>query len=334
MPSPSASDWTDDVAAPTRRARIKAIVRWAVAGLIFVFLIGVLIAGWEQIREQNLTLHWGPLTLATLLNAVFFVPQAVVWRDVVTRLGYPIPALTGVHAWAASQVSKYVPGKVMLFVVRAALAGREGVPKAATILGVFVELLLNMAGAAVVFLIWGGALLTKLAELQVPTWLPPVLAACVFIGMHPRIMNFGINLGLRLLKREPVLIDLPFHRTLALGALLSGAWVVHGVSAYFCFAAIGITPEQGVGVYAAIFALGWLIGLLGFVTPGGIGVREGAIAAMLSVYYSLEIGVAVALVSRLVWVLAEISLTALVWPWRARVQAFGAQDTLTSEANA
>ncbi len=76
------------------------------------------------------------------------------------------------------------------------------------------------------------------------------------------------------------------------------------------------------GAFAAVtagFAISWEIGFLSFVTPGGLGVREGAVTLMLSPYLTADLAIAVALLSRLVWMACEALGALVLLPFRPRV---------------
>ena len=50
----------------------------------------------------------------------------------------------------------------------------------------------------------------------------------------------------------------------------------------------------------------WVVGLLAFLTPGGLGVREGALALLLSPFLPVPLPTVVALLARVWWTVAEL----------------------------
>ena len=67
------------------------------------------------------------------------------------------------------------------------------------------------------------------------------------------------------------------------------------------------------GVLTACFALAWVIGFLSFLTPGGLGVREGLLSLLLSSYMPAPQATLIALICR-VWMLsAEIVLAGVAF---------------------
>jgi glycosyltransferase 2 family protein len=296
----------------------KSAARWILAALIIAFLVYGLAANWDKLQKQNVRIDALQFVFATLFNVIFLASQAFVWRECVRFLGYPLPIPTAGSIWITSQVSKYVPGKVMLLIVRVLYGERAGVPKSATILSIYLELVLMVVTGTSVFLLFCPDLLSKFEGAHLHPAIPPILVAAGIAGLHPKLLNLVVNFGLRLLKREPVKIDIPYWKLLSLGVILMAGWLFHGLAALSSVRAVGITVKAGLLTHTGFFAVSWVLGFLSFLTPGGIGVREGVLAFALGTIYSMEIGIAVALISRLAWVLAEIVLAGALWPWHPK----------------
>ena len=81
------------------------------------------------------------------------------------------------------------------------------------------------------------------------------------------------------------------------------------VFAFFLFVKSFVFVDwKYVGVLSACYAFAWIVGFLSFLTPGGLGVREGLLSLLLGNYMSLSQATLIALLCR-VWMLsAEIVL--------------------------
>ena len=62
------------------------------------------------------------------------------------------------------------------------------------------------------------------------------------------------------------------------------------------------------GILTACFAFAWIVGFLSFLTPGGLGIREGLLGLLLSNYMIPSQATNVALLCRLWMLSAEILL--------------------------
>ncbi len=294
----------------------RSVLQLILAALILAFLGYVLLSQWDRLIASGVRFHPAFFALAVVANLVFFVLQAEVWRRVSAASGPAMEPAPAWCVWASSQVAKYVPGKVMLPLVRIGWAVRAGTTKAAATIGLYIEIILMIASSALVFVLLAGRI-EALAGAW-PPWVFPSLACAGILGLHPRIVEWGMNLGLRLAKREPIELRLGYPRIVALALVVAIGWLAHGLSAVACVAALGLDATGAYAELTGVFALSWLVGFLSFLTPGGLGVREGILVLALKGRFGPEGAVAISLVSRLAWIAAETVMAAALWPKRPR----------------
>lgn len=299
--------------------KVKGVARLALAAAILGFLGVALASQWDRLRAQNIHFVWPYLIAAALLNVAFFIIQSEVWRRCVDSAGGFMAFRPTLAVWSASQVAKYVPGKVMLPLVRIGWSGRAGVGAAATTLGLYLEIVLMIVSSTLVFLALAGRSLAVLDTW--PSWLFPALALAGLAGLHPGALEVGINAGLVRIKKDPIRLNVRYTTLLLMTAVLAAGWAIHGLSAIACVHALGGSLPTPYATLTGVFALSWLIGFLSFLTPGGLGVREGVIAVALSGWYSPETALAISLLSRLAWVLGEVLLAGATIAFRPRPKA-------------
>ncbi|NQT53279.1 flippase-like domain-containing protein, partial [bacterium] len=163
-----------------------------------------------------------------------------------------------------------------------------------------------------------------------PLWVSPalrarygVLAAALSLPLlvlvHPRSFSWLLNRGLRLLKREPLAVRLTWGQLARLLGLSALMWV--GMGAAFAMFARSLWPAvawSDAGILAGAYALAWTLGLASVVSPGGLGVREAVLLALLGGPLAPAGALVVAIGSR-VWVtVAELAFAgvALLLPPR------------------
>ncbi len=291
--------------------RLKAILRWGLALCILAFLIYSLTSRWDDFQSKGIAFNWGFLAICTAWNAAFFMTQGHVWRQCLRFLGHDLLLTDALYIWSASQVSKYVPGKVMLFLVRVGLAEKKGVPKVGTMISIYLELILMIITSGAVALLFAPAAFDSFK-----TWhfiLFGLVVAAGLATLHPKVLSRLVNIGLRLLKKEKLDFSIPFRQMLLCAAFLVMGWMMHGLSAVAAVKAVGAQSVASWPVITGFFAFAWLIGFLSFLTPGGLGVREGALAVLLSAFYPQEIAIAISLISRVAWILAEVVMAGAFW---------------------
>src|SRR5947209_355521 len=134
-----------------------------------------------------------------------------------------------------------------------------------------------------------------------------ILALCIVL--HPRVLNGLLNLALRLLKRNPVQLTLRYVDILLVTLAWCASWMVAGSVFYVLLLALWPSaPLVALPICIGMYALAWDIGFVSFITPSGLGFREGAIVGLFALSLPLPAALApiIAILSRFVSTLAEL----------------------------
>lgn len=85
-------------------------------------------------------------------------------------------------------------------------------------------------------------------------------------------------------------------------------WCCQGLAFFLFVRSLASVRWADVGVLTACFAFAWIVGFLSFLTPGGLGIREGLLGLLLSNYMPTSQAMGIALLCRLWMLSAEILL--------------------------
>ena len=85
-------------------------------------------------------------------------------------------------------------------------------------------------------------------------------------------------------------------------------WLCQGVAFFLFVRSLASVRLADAGVLTACFAFAWIVGFLSFLTPGGLGIREGLLGVLLASYLPTSQATIVALLCRLWMISAEILL--------------------------
>ena len=293
---------------------IAAIVLWGIRRALG--------SAFDQIREQwaegsyRLRPLWLAASAAIYLAA--FVPPAMFWRRALQAVGRRPRFWETLRAYSIGHLGKYVPGKAMVVVLRTGLIRSGSESTAAVAVTVFFETLTMMAvggfiAAAVLAvgfrdqrLLMAAAIASMLVA-GLPT-LPPVFRRLARIAGAVR--------------RSPEAaerLERMGYGALAAGWIgMSAAWVLMGLSLWMALLGIGQDPPDPLTHwphYTACVALATVAGFVSFI-PGGAIVRELVLLEMSPLLLGLDPGSALvsALVLRLVWLVAEVGISAILYP--------------------
>jgi uncharacterized membrane protein YbhN (UPF0104 family) len=261
-----------------------------------------------------------PLFLSSVCYVVALGFSATFWLRLIHSLGEKIPLPAGVRGYYLSHLGKYVPGKGLTLVMRTAMAAEVGCRPGVAVLTAVYETLTTMAAGALLAVI---VLLTQEEWNASLFWKVLVLLALAGIPIVPGVFNLVVQRLVRRVLKNRV-SDLPHisHRMLLVGLLLTACgWFFMGISLELFLIAIdekGSTP--GVFRSTAFIAVSYVAGFIAS-TPGGLGVREWLLSEMLKPQLGAE-SIVAALLLRLVWTIAELVVSAMVYwlPHRPQMQ--------------
>jgi uncharacterized membrane protein YbhN (UPF0104 family) len=295
--------------------RHKRLIQAGVVGLIAVFLALAIAKSWSALAHYQWQAHWGLLALAFLLFSAQELTFGLIWRAILRRLGCRLGVVESERIYLGAEFVRYIPGNVWHVITRVLWAEQRGVPKARGFASMVIELATKIASAVLVFaatlFFWPDA---HALAAQVPRGALVAIGAVgvplILVGLHPRLLERALNLGLRALKRDPVRISLTYGDVLMITGYWTASWVIAGIGFSLLIRALVTTPAPGASVLLAvgIFALGWDIGFLTFLTPSGLGAREATIAALLVAggLAPAALAVVIALIARLMTTGAEL----------------------------
>jgi hypothetical protein len=297
---------------PHRRLKaIAGVIQAILLAAAVTYIVWTLAGQWQSLRRHVWTLRAAPAILSLPLAAGWFLCRAWLWQLMLRCFGFPLAYRRTFRTFVLAELSRYLPGTVWHVFGRSYYSSRQGVPAAATLTAMVLEMAL-VALTAVAFFplraLGAGRLFENLA-----IW----AAAAVFLVLviaHPRAIIPLVNLALRRLGKPMIQARLRYGDISGMFALCILMWL--SLCAGFVLLASGITRAAAHSLIpvAASFPAAWFVGLIAIASPGGLGVREGVLAALLAGLLPGGMGVVVAIASRL-W-LTGIELLCAVIAWR------------------
>ena len=272
--------------------------------VIFYFLIKALVSNWSQVKDFDWKFNYYLLTISFALQILTLLWLLKIWKWILKKTGSSVSYRRLFKAWFISNLGKYVPGKVWQFLGMLFLLEKEGVPKKNTFsTGVLGQTLSVISGLLVAALFLGSDLYSQILSKNPAL---TIILIVFFIGIlalifYPKLLERIINFGLRILKKDKILLDLKSKNIFFYFLSYSLAWFSFGLAftvfiKAFTPVSLGICP----GLIGA-FAFSFNIGFLALFAPGGIGVREGILVLLLESYFPVPVAILISILSRL-WI--------------------------------
>lgn len=243
------------------------------------------------------------IVAASLVQLLAFSMRAWLLRDMLQRFGITLSYSCSVSCVFKPILSKYIPGKVWLLVSTAGLLDKYGVPfgRASAILAVFQ---VTLAVSGLIF----GALALLAFQLPGFSEAQQLLLVCLSLVLlalllgSKKCLHFAQSRIPTLKKWLPAQDNFPSLSAPAFYSVLH--WLVIGLA--FTFFLLSVDVDAG--WYPVLFQpLAINLGVIAVVVPGGLGVREGAMAAYLTLAnISLSYGLSLAVAARIWFFAGEV----------------------------
>lgn len=296
--------------APAGRSRARRLAGLGTGVVIFAFLLWGLLRGWGQVSDFDWQLD--PLLLAAAIVVVFlaYLASGIGYLTIVGFLGVAdtVSRLEVLSGWARALLGRYVPGTVVMLAGRVVLGREAGVPARVTLAASVYEQVLLLTTAALASLAFVVAY-----EGNDVSWV--LLAVAVAGGLalvSPPVFRPLSTWMLKKAKREPLTQFLAGSHLFALLLFYAFANSLMGTGVWLLIrSAAG--PEAGDLPYVALaFLLSFTLGMLAWIVPSGLGVRDAAFALALGRNLTDSVAIAIAAGVRIALTVVELAFVGVM----------------------
>jgi len=259
-----------------RRTRLAA--QLLALGIVLWFAAATLRGQWSAVAAaaRDLQPEWSYIVAASGIMLAAYALLIQLWRGMLASVGSPVPYGEAARVWLASSLGRYVPGKVWQLGALSVMLQRHGIPALTSTTVALLNVLINtVVGFLVAFAAGAGAA-------RVPTAAVVAIAAlAAALVLAPALLPPLATVAARITHHSLAVLHVP-ARTIWVNAAGSALqWVMYGVAfQLFTRGLLGRAPGP-LSAYVATFSLSYLIGFVALFAPGGIVVRELALAQSL-----------------------------------------------------
>lgn len=297
--------------------------------LLVVILLAVgdaLWRNWNEVSGELGKVSVTALTEAFVLALLSPVFAMFGWRALLGDLGSRLHHAEAASVFFVGQLGKYLPGSVWTVVAQTDIAARLRVPRRRTVVVSLVQLLASVLCGALVGLPTLPLVLDRFG-LDVPVWVFVAAAVVALLAITPPVLNRVIATALRRLRREQLEHDFTARTlVLALWWFVAG-WVVMGLAVWVLARALGPGRDSAAHLLLLCvcgFALAGIIGMVSFLVPAGVGIRDGLLVVVLVTVLPVPTATAVVILSRFLTVLTDVLVAGAGWAWGRRHHLLGA----------
>jgi uncharacterized membrane protein YbhN (UPF0104 family) len=283
---------------------LAPVARPVFAVLIFLAIGYAVASEWQGVRSALLTLDWPSVVLSFVAAFAGTVTSLMAWRALLADEGHPLPVLVAGRIFFVGQLGKYLPGSVWSIVMQMELAKSAGVQRGRAFTTSLAWVGLSLSTALCMGVL-GFPVLASAHQGQV--WVLVAMLPFALVASAPPVLTRLVNLVLRIMRKGPLPKALSWRGVLTACAWLSATWVLFGLHLWLLANALGAPGLSGVTRCIGGFALAMAAGVIFVFAPSGAGVREALIVAALSPVMTTGQALGIAVVSRALFILADVS---------------------------
>lgn len=296
----------------------QSTLHWRRRSSYFFHAIALICVSWAiwqslfALEWRNMEINYQLIVIAQTSVFAVVLLGAINWWFVTLVFRFNGSWLWHIRTHLVSNVSKYLPGSIWVYLSKASLSVQTGTPKRQVMGAMIMEMLLALTSGAMLVFFTGWWAVDRLL-------IPIDLHRSAWLGLGG-LMLFVIYFAYRIIGRWSV----PRNHRESRSGIKEASWLFAAVlvlSMGWLFLAVSLSwfadafyVREGIQLSVYIFALcvSIVFGILSIFVPNGIGVREGLLVLLLRDVIPVPVAVLIALALRISIMLAELSTFILV----------------------
>lgn len=263
-------------------SRFRVFVHWAAIALGAVVVVAL---GRAVLRDGPAALaawraadvRWGWVTLGTACALAGQLTWVIGWKRLLTDCGVPAHFGLVARLFLVSNFGRYLPGgKAWQMGIVGVMAAENNLPAGLVAASSLVQGLVGVAVGALLLLATGGA------TLEVPpAWFALPVAGLAGLLLTPRVLRLLPRVRSAVVQWLPSVDTVTTATMWALVWTAALSWVAWGLGLYVLAVGILGDPVASPVTYVAAWIGPFLAGLIAFVAPAGLGVRDEVMRTMI-----------------------------------------------------
>lgn len=296
------------------RSVLTFLIGWPLSIIALFFIARLFLS-----RSINLSLflhtNWILLLSGIMCFLLYFFFRAYFWQLLLKEKGIEYSFKKTATIWGISELKRYIPGNIWgslsrthaytknnhdtLVIIRSLVQEMEFLILACLVLSI---LTIN-------FILFGFMSFPFQTLTSYVWWLVVITAVFLWI-FHADIFKKSHNMFLKHLFPY-----FSYQRMSPLLFIMTVAFLFFGLGTYFSIASVVYLYPVHILSLSGFFVVSFLLGYLSFITPMGLGVREGIITYGLSKYMSFTSAALVSVFARIILVFSELLFVGICIVW-------------------
>lgn len=297
---------------------IRQVIGWILAAVIIYILFKTIYNNRDELRNWHWQINWIDAILAMIFLFIAYIAASQAWRVLLHGFGHQVRLHEAFRIVYLANLGRYIPGKVWQVIGMVGLAKEVNVPARVSLasFALVQAYALPASFLLVPLLLWRSDALASLEVYRdiIYAFMAAVLLVFLILFFWPNGLDWALNKILRLFKQEAIAYKPSFGNRVSIFAWYIITWILFGLSFHFFLRALIAEPSLDIRFAAGVYIAAYNLGYIAIISPGGLGIREGVITALLAPSLGEPIAASISLIHRVLVTIAEavISLLALL----------------------
>ncbi len=294
----------------TIKKSLTLLIGWPLSLLALFFIVKTFLPKLQDISHNLQHVNGWLLAIGVICFFSYYVIRSLVWQKVLSLMGYKLPLAQTLYLWSSSEVKRYIPGNIWSFVGRSVAFTNIGVTKRDIAKAIILEqefvLLASIIVSALSLPFLARYIFIFLQSVPY-LWFLGALLVIAVVSLYIFLPRYLLRLPGRIQKiLRHILPDFSVKDTFWLLFSSCLAFLFFGFGYYFSITALHFSDPQLFLPLSGFFVFSLVVGLLSFLTPTGLGVREGIITIGLGKLIPLSVAGFASLFGRIILIFSEI----------------------------
>ncbi len=289
---------------------LKYLIGWPLTLISLALIVKIILSNSGVLFKIT---SFNPLIfcLSIFIFLLYFVFRSLVWKEMLDSKGHKLSIKETFFIWSSTEIKRYIPGNVWSFVSRAENYKDKGVQRKTVYSSFFLEIELIILSCSLLSL-EAVSYVVENIFVQIAIYFAVFSVNFLFILINGFETNFKTeNKVLKIIFPQ---INFLLKIKLLILSLIS--FFLFGLATYFAgLSIIYLNPYYWEG-YLGFFVFSLLAGYLSFVTPMGLGVREGFMTLSLSKFMNIQSAGVFSIFSRVVFIISELIFLLIAYLWQ------------------
>ena len=293
----------------------KFLIGWPLGIVAIVFLVRLFLPQFSSIQTKIINVNLLLIAFSLMLFVAYYFLRCYLWQKILEFKGHKMQLMKTAYLWEFSEFKRYVPGNVWSFLSRVSLFENAGVEKKIIGIALLDEIQLIIISCSIISIFCLPLLLSSVESTQLLRQMQIII-----LGSTAAIIAYSVVVaflfqkrGLRNFRANLFLPGYSLKQKIILTLLSTVAFLFFGFATLVaCLSVFSFEPKLYFEL-AAFFTFALLAGYLSFITPMGLGVREGIITLGLSRLTSVANSGFLSIFSRIILIISELTFILIVF---------------------